>query len=135
MDGTLAVRPPPAVALLGGISGSFNAELHLVDRSGLGSRVSTAREFSYYMALNPVDGHRLAASIADPRSGTQDLRLMDLQSDGLEPLTPTRGFTGNPVWSADGTRLAYTYQPPGQLDDVYIKDLRTGLSRPEIESP
>ena len=40
-----------------------------------------------------------------------------------------------PVWSADGRRVAYAYQPPGGLDDVYIKDLGTGRIEPVIETP
>ena len=87
------------------------------------------------MALSPVDSRTLAAAILDPRAGTQDLWLMDLAKDSIAPLTTTRGFTGNPVWSADGRRLAYAYQPPGQLDDVYIKDIATGLIQPVIETP
>ena len=132
-DGTLAVRPPPAVVFPD--SNTLNAELRLVDRSGTGSRVATARLFSYFMALSPMDSRTLAAAILDPRAGTQDLSLMDLSKDRTEPLTTTRGFTGNPVWSADGKRLAYAYQPPGQIDDVYIKDLGTGVIQPVIETP
>ena len=132
-DGTLAVRPPPAVVFPD--SNALNAELRLVDRSGTGSRVAAARLFSYFMALSPIDSRTLATSILDPRAGTQDLSLMDLSKDRTEPLTTTRGFTGNPVWSADGKRLAYAYQPPGQIDDVYIKDLGTGAIQPVIETP
>jgi len=134
-DGTLAVRPTPAVALLSTAENTFNAELHLVDRGGTGSRVRTAQILSYYMALSPVDAGTLAAAIVDPRAGTQDLWLMDLQRGSTAPLTTVRGFTGNPVWSADGTRLACAYQPPGQMDDVYIKDIGTGVIQPVIESP
>ena len=131
-DGTLAVRPPPAVALRG-VAAPVNAELHLVDRGGRDIRVSAAQPFSSYMALNP-DGRRLATQIVDPRGGTQDLWLVDLQSGDRTPLTTTRGFTGQPVWSPDGTRLAYAYTPPGRLDDVFIKDLRTGQLTPVIET-
>jgi len=133
-DGRLAVRPPPAVALIAE-SDAFNAELHLVDRSGKGSVVGIQRFFSYFMALNPVDSSILAAAILDPRGGTQELWLIDLRKDSAAPLTTARGFTGLPVWSADGRRLAYAYQPPGQLDDVYIKDIGTGLIQPVIETP
>ena len=134
-DGTLAVRPPPAVAPVNADMNASNAELHLVGRGGTGSRVGTARLFSSVMALSPVDSRTLAAAILDPRAGTQDLWLMDLTKDSTMPLTTTRGFAGNPVWSADGRRLAYAYQPPGQLDDVYIKDVGTGLIQPVIETP
>jgi Tol biopolymer transport system component len=77
----------------------------------------------------------LATSILDPRAGTQDLSLMDLSKDRAEPMTTTRGFTASPVWSGDGKRLAYAYQPPGQIDDVYIKDIGTGAIQPVIETP
>ena len=132
-DGTLAVRPPPAVVFPD--SNALNAELRLVDRSGTGSRVATARLFSYVMALSPIDSRMLATSIQDLRAGTQDLSLVDISNDRTEPMTTTRGFSGLPVWSADGKRLAYAYQPPGQIDDVYIKDLATGAIQPVIETP
>ena len=45
-------------------------ELHLVDRAGSGSRVSSARLFSFTMALSPVDSRVAAAAILDPRAGT-----------------------------------------------------------------
>jgi hypothetical protein len=134
-EGTLAVRPPPAVALVSAVNNTPNAELHLVDRTGAGSRVSAARLFSYFMALSPVESRTLAVAILDPRAGTQDLSLMDLSKASMVPLTTTRGFTGNPVWSADGKRLAYAYQPPDQLDDVYIKDIGTGLVQAVIATP
>ena len=131
-DGTLAVRPPPAVVFPN--SNLFNAELRLVDRRGVVSRAASARLYSYFMALNPM-GRTLAAAILDPRAGTQDLWVMDLSGERMEPLTPTRGYTSNPVWSADGKRLAYTYQPPGQIDDVYVKDIGMGTIQPVIETP
>ena len=134
-DGTLAVRPPPAVAPIIGGMNTLQAELHLVDRGGRGRREGVARLFSSYMALSPVDSRTLAAGIIDPRAGTQDLWLMDLTKDNAGPLTTTRGFAGNPVWSADGKRLAYSYTPPGQFDDVYIKDIGTGAIQPVIETP
>jgi Tol biopolymer transport system component len=133
-DGTLAVRPPPAVALDGGLgNASFDAELHLVDRAGIGTRVGIAQPFTAIMALRP-DGRSVAASIVDPGTSTNDLWLVDLQSGARTPLTTTRGYTGMPVWSRDGTHLAYAYAPPGQLDDVYVKDLRTGKEEPVIEN-
>ena len=125
-DGTLTVRPPPAVVFPD--ANTFNSELRLVERSGTVSRVATARFFSSFMALSPLGGGPLAAAVLDQRASTQDLLLMDLAKDRAEPLTPTRGFTGSPVWSADGKRLAYAYQPPGQIADVYVKDVGTGRS-------
>ena len=97
--------------------------------------MATARLFSYFMALSPMDSRVLAAAIHDLRPARQDLSLVDLTKDRAEPLTTTRGFAGNPVWSADGKRMAYAYQPPGEMDDVYMKDIATGAIQPVIETP
>ena len=99
----------------------FNAELRAVDRTGAGKRVGTARLFSYYMSENPVDGRTLAAAHSSTRAlAHRSCVLIDLTKDSLAPLTRSRGFAGVPVWSADGKQLAYAYQPPGQMDDVYV---------------
>ncbi len=132
-DGTLAVRPPPAVVFPD--SNTFNAELRLVDRNGIVNRAGSARLYTSFMALSPIGSRTLATAILDQRAATQDLSLMDLSSDRTDPLTTTRGYTSNPVWSADGKRLAYTYQPPGQVDDVYVKDIGTGAIQSVIETP
>ncbi len=134
-DGTLAVRPPPAIALTSTGMNVAQTELHLVDRGGSGNRVSTARLFSFTMALSPVDSRVAAAAILDSRAGTSDLWLVDLTKDTAVPLTTTRGFTAYPVWSADGKRMAYGYQPPGRVDDVYLKDMVSGALSPLLEAP
>ncbi len=134
-DGTLAVRPPPAVAPINADMNALNTELHLVDRSGTRRRVGSARLYSYSMALNPVDSRTLAAAILEPRTGTQDLWLIDLTKDTVAPLTSVRGFAAIPVWSADGKRLAYSHQAAGQLDDIYIKEIATGLFQPVTQTP
>ncbi len=132
-DGTLAVRPPPAVIFPD--SNTFNAELHLIDRNGIVSRAGRARLYSSFMAFGPIGNRTLATAILDQRAATLDLAVMDLSTDRTDPLTTTRGYTSNPVWSADGKRLAYTYQPSGQVDDVYVKDIGTGAIQPVIETP
>jgi eukaryotic-like serine/threonine-protein kinase len=134
-DGTLAVRPPPALTLSSPGMNAAQTELHLVDRAGSGSRVSSARLFSFTMALSPLDSRAAAAAILDPRSGTSDLWLVDLIKDTVVPLTAARGFAGYPVWSTDGKRMAYASQPPGGVDDVYLKDMSNGAIAPEIEAP
>src|SRR6185503_3411606 len=104
-DGTIAMRPPPATVLVFPDSNPFTAELQLADRSGARRRVGAARLFSQYMPLSPADSRSLIATILDPRAGTQDLWLLDVTRDSIAPLTTTRGFAGNPVWSANGKRL------------------------------
>ena len=114
---------------------TFNTELRVVDRGGSSSRVGAVRFHSYVMALRPGNGVAVATSILDPRTGTQELWLIDLEKNSAVPLTTTRGFAAVPVWSSDGRRLAYAYQPPGQLDDVYVRDMGTGATTPLFETP
>jgi eukaryotic-like serine/threonine-protein kinase len=133
-DGTLAVRPPPALTLTAPGMNTAQTELHLVDRSGSGNRVSSARLFSFTMALSPVDGRVSAVAILDPRGGTSDVWVVDLTKNTAVPLTTTRGFASYPVWSANGKRLAYAFQPPGGVDDVYVKDIASGAITPLIET-
>jgi eukaryotic-like serine/threonine-protein kinase len=133
-DGTLAVRPPPALTLSSPGMNAAQTELHLVDRGGSGSRVSSPRLFSFNMALSPVDSRVAAAAILDARAGTSDLWLVDLTKDTVMPLTTTRGFASYPVWSPGGTRMAYAYQPAGGVDDVYLKDIASGAIAPVIQS-
>jgi Tol biopolymer transport system component len=132
-DGTLAVRPPPAVVFADAMT--IDTELRVVNRSGQATRVASPRLYSYYMALRPTDTGTLAAGILDGRAGTQDLWLIDLARDRTDALRSTRGFTANPVWSADGKRLAYAWQRPGSIDDVYVKDVGSGAVQPVIETP
>ena len=108
-DGTLAVRPPPAAVPINADMNTSNAELRLVDRSGTGSRVGAARLFCSFMALNPVDSRILAASILDPRAGTQDLWTdgphegQHGAADGDAGICRQPGVVGR--WQAPGLRI------------------------------
>ena len=115
-DGTLAVRPPPAVAPINADMNALNTELQLVDRSGTRRRVGSARLYSYSMALNPVDSRTLAAAILEPRTGTQDLWLMDLTKDTVAPLT---SGADSPVYlsgppTASASRIRTRLRPAGR---------------------
>src|SRR5262249_31515853 len=131
-----AIRPPPAVDLIGNGYSLGDTELRLVNRATHADNpIGVRHAFNDYMALNPKDANLLAVPVMDERAGTQDLALMDLQTAKVTPLTETKGFTANPVWSVDGSQLAYTYQPPNQLDDIYVWDRRTGTRRGVILTP
>ena len=112
-DGTLAVRPPPAVVFPD--SNALKTELRLVDRSGTGSRVAAARLFSYFMALSPTDSRTLATSIQDPRTGTRGPVV-----DG--PLERPDGAVD------DDARI---YREPGLVHRRQTTGLRLPASRPD----
>ena len=133
-DGTLAVRAAPAVSLIGGgADATFHSQLRAVERTGGGAMVGAVERYNDAMQFHP-DGRRLAAAIVDPRSSTQDIWLIDLENGGRSALTSTRGFALRPVWSPDGSRVAFGVQPAGRLDDVHIRDLRTGRVTPLLET-
>jgi len=133
-DGTLAVRPSPACELPDGYPGTCDTSLRLVDREGRVVSTSSPQPYRTWMALSP-DARRAATTILDRRNATNDVWLVDLASDTRLPLTLSHGFAAFPFWSSDGARIVYAYQPPGQLDDIHVKDLRTGQVTPVIESP
>ena len=117
-DGVLAVRLPPA-QLQGALS-----ELRLVNRDGtVMRRIEGTQDYTYSMALEPPDGRRAIANFTNPRSGIQSLYLVDTITSTQVPLDTIKEYTGSPVWSPDGRRVAYGRQPEGTRDDVYIKDL------------
>jgi eukaryotic-like serine/threonine-protein kinase len=133
-DGTLAVRSAPAVSLIGGSKDMmFHAELHEVTRTGQrGPVLGAAERFYDAMAFHP-DGRRVAVAIVNPRTGTQDLWLIDLENGSRTQLTTSQSFAFRPVWAPDGTRLAYGVQPAGKLDDVHVREVRNGRVTPLLE--
>jgi Tol biopolymer transport system component len=127
-DGILAVRPPPASALFSGTTFAAQAatELVLVDRAGRKTKVADAAWYSHFMAVAPDNAHAIT-TVSDPRDGTSDLWEIDLNASTRRRLTTTHGFGSAPVYSSDGS-FAWTYQPPGRQDDVYVRD-RSGTDR------
>ena len=129
-DGTLAVRPPPAVLHP---TQSGTAQIVVFDRTGRRVSASATGAYAVRMVLHPA-GERLAVEAIDQRTRTTDVEEINIVTGVRTPLTATRFWAGRPAWSHDGLRLAYAYQPAGRLDDVYIKDLKTGTETPAIES-
>jgi Tol biopolymer transport system component len=139
-DGTLAIRPPPApvVATASGQTGTFDGVLGLLRRDGsVVSRFGASEGLTYFMAVSP-DGRSVVASLYDTRTSSYDLWRFDLATGARMALTSMRttgGYTGSPVWSPDGTRLAYGCQPRGILDDVCIRDMQTGAVTTAFDAP
>jgi eukaryotic-like serine/threonine-protein kinase len=81
-------------------------QLDWVDRQGhLIERVGEAGRY-YDPALSP-DGRRLAVEIVDSRQDASDLWVFDLKRHVPTRLTFDRSYDYCPLWSPDGTRIAF----------------------------
>jgi Tol biopolymer transport system component len=72
------------------------------------------------LALSP-DGRRVAAEVSDAE-GHWDIWLLDAARGVSSRLTTDPANEREPVWSPEGTRLAFTTGPANQ-EDILVKDL------------
>jgi Tol biopolymer transport system component len=81
---------------------------------------SASAAHGLHQPLSP-DQTRLAVGIRDPETDTRDIWIFDLRRGGKTRLTFDEGDDFNPVWSPDGTRIAYSSKRKGNRD-LYIKN-------------
>jgi hypothetical protein len=99
---------------------SPGAQLEWVDRSGesietLGDRAS------YSTPRISPDGNKIAVEVTDPRSATWDIWVYDVPRAVRTRFTfGPSALNGVPVWSPDGTRLAYR-SDRGVKTNLYAK--------------
>ena len=89
-----------------GVVGSLATRLTWVDRAGkpIGEPFGEPAEYSN-LSLAP-DGKRIAAGINDPASGMASIWLFD--GRGVRTRFTFGELADGPVWSPDGTRIAFT---------------------------
>ena len=97
----------------------FESQLVWRDRSGAELGVLGNPGRYSYPALSP-DGKRVAVSINDPRTGTDDIWLFDVARNVSSRFTshPLREFL--PIWSPDGKEILYGSSSKGP-EDIYKK--------------
>jgi eukaryotic-like serine/threonine-protein kinase len=109
------------------------SELVWFDASG--RRAGAVGPPAYYgsPALAP-DGNRLSVDIYDPSTKTQDIWLLDLKGGSRTRFTFDPADDLNPVWSPDGSRIAWTSNRKG-AGDLYVKSASgTGQDEPLLVS-
>jgi Tol biopolymer transport system component len=66
-----------------------------------------------------------------------DIYVLDIAGAAMSPrpaakpvnLTKDAAFDTDPAWSPDGTQIAYASDKNGPMNDIWIRDLKTGTSR------
>jgi len=85
-----------------------------VDRQGRQEAIDAPARAYAYARLSP-DGTRVALDARDQQS---DIWILDLKRGGLQQLTSDPGLNRMPVWTPDGTRVAFTASHEGS-DDIH----------------
>ena len=75
--------------------------------------------------LSP-DETRLAASIADPKTGFIDIWITDLTRHSSAPFTFGPAVNASPVWSPDGARIIFRTTRSGGVTEFYAKSAGGG---------
>ena len=100
----------------GGARGVIQGQLTWFDREG--KTLGTVGDPGFYrsLALSP-DGKRVAFDRADPQnSGTRNLWLYEFARGVTTRFTFGSAWDGYPVWSRDGSRIAFASNRNGEFD-------------------
>jgi serine/threonine-protein kinase len=102
------------VYIPGGAVQSVQRTLVWVDRKGSEEPIPVPLRNYHYAQLSP-DGQRIALDVRDQEN---DVWIWDLERQSLQRLTFDPGFNRGPVWSPDGSRVAFSRALDGR-EEVY----------------
>jgi dipeptidyl aminopeptidase/acylaminoacyl peptidase len=84
----------------------YGAHLTSLKGDGTDVRSSPTQELGFFLRLSPDEG-RIARVRVDPVAGNHDLWVTDLKRGGDVRITTSRDIDVLPVWSPNGTQIAY----------------------------
>ena len=68
-----------------------------------------------------------------PKDKTSQLMVMDADGENVMPISPAiKGAIFSPALSPDGNRIAYTVHMPNSYPMIYIQNVTTANSRPQV---
>jgi Tol biopolymer transport system component len=97
--------------------------VQLIDRRGRLQANITNPGYYRQPRLSP-DGRYVAVETVEPGTTEPDIWIYDLARDGRQKITSHPGADVRPVWSPDGTQIAYSSRRGAQFD-VYVQTVGT----------
>ena len=115
-------------------SGTVVSRLTFLNRAG--KEIGSVGEASSFESprFSP-DGQKVAVTITDPRTGTNDIWIYDLTRGAATRFTSDPGTENIPVWSPDGHTLAFTADEKGQPPHIHVKGLNDAGKAEAIVDP
>ncbi len=104
------------------------------DRAGKQSGAVGEPAIHLFHRISP-DGHKLVAQINDARTGNIDLWIYDLARGVRTRLTFDPSVESWPVWSPDGTHIAYASNRKARFHIYQIASSGAGGEEPLLEEP
>ena len=111
-----------------------NSQLVWFDRTGKPATVIGTPTFYLLPRLSP-DNKRLVVQVADPRSFNSDLWIYDVARGIKTRFTFETAIETSPVWSPDGTRIAYASNRTGRFHMFAKASSGAGPEETLVEEP
>ena len=110
-----------------------NTQLVWFDRTG--KRLAPISTPANYLNLALSPDERSVATARIDEAGTRDVWLVDLRRDVTSRLTLDPAFDWLPLWSPDGTRIAFTSNRDGPFNLYQKASNGAGAEEPVFKSP